>query len=146
MTTSRVPSLRSALKSVFETQLVADTITGVTVTEFDSGDEQTGDWVFFGSIRSSQVEHSFGGSRQETLNVEGFIRVERPGAGDSVAAAAEDRAHLILGSLEDSLRSDITVSSTVFDCVIAGHESGYATTTEGRVAVIAFDLVAEAHI
>ncbi len=146
MTTSRVPALRSALKTVIDAQLTADAVTGVTVSEFDPGDEQTGDWVFFGSIRSTQTELTFGGSREETLFVEGFIRVEKAGAGDTVAAAAEDRAHVLLGSIEDALRADIDVSDTVFNCVIAGHESGYATTPEGRVAMLAFDVEAEAHI
>lgn len=146
MSTSRVPALRSALKSVFAAQLVTDGVTA-TVTEFDPGDEQTKvDCVWFGSIRSQQAEHTFGGSRAESMIAEGFVRVMRPGAGDTVAAAAEDQAHVILASLEDALRSDITVGSAVFDCVIAGHESGYATDPEGRICVVAFDVEAEAHI
>ncbi len=146
MSTSTVPALRSALKTVIDAQLTTDAVTAV-VTEFDPGDEQTKtDAVFFGSIRSQQEELAFGGSRMETLNAEGFIRVLRPGAGDTVAAAAEDQAHTILASIETALRDDITASGAVFDCVIAGHESGYATDPEGRICMIAFDIEAESHI
>ena len=146
MTTSRVPALRSALKTVIDAQLTTDAVTA-TVTEFHPGDEQTKtDCVWLGSITSTQEELAFGGSRMETLTVEGFIRVLKPGAGDTVAAAAEDQTHTILASIENALRNDITAGSAVFDCVVAGHESDVATDPEGRIGVVAFTIEAEAHI
>lgn len=146
MSTSRVVALRAALKTAIENQLTSDAVTATT-TAFDPGDEQTkADCVWLGGMRSSQEEHAFGGSRMETILVDGFIRVLEPGAGDTAGTAAETRAHQILASVETALRDDITAGSTVFDCVITGHESDGATTPEGRVAVVAFDLEAEAHI
>lgn len=146
MSTSRIPALRAALKTAIAAQLTTDGITAVT-NAFHPADEQTKkDHIWLGSMSSSQTEHAFGGSREETITVNGAIEVFRAGTGDTVGTAAETAAHAILGSIEDALRADIDVNSTVFDCVVAGHESEVQAVTDGWYGVIGFDLEAEAHI
>ena len=147
MATSVTPALRTALPPAIDTQLATDNITGVDVTEVALGDDvQATDAVWFGTITASQEEHMMGGSRMETLDVEGFIWVVTPGAGETVAATSEDRAFAILASVETALRTDPTLTSVVFDATIVDTDSEPGITDKGRYTFLKFTIAAEAHI
>ena len=146
MATSVTPALRSALPPAIDTQLATDGITGVQVTEVSLGDDvQNTDAVWFGTITASQEEHTYG-TRKELLDVEGFIWVVTPGAGETNAATSEDRAFAILASVEKALRADATLTSVVFDATIVDTDSEPGITDKGRYTFLKFTIAAEAHI
>ena len=139
--------LRSALKPAIVTQLATDGILGVQVSKFSPGDDvQSTDAIWFGKISGTQDEANFGGSREETLDVEGFLLVTTPGAGDTIAATSEDRAFTILASIETALRADATLSAVVFDAVITDTSSEPGMSPEGRYTFLTFTITATAYI
>lgn len=147
MGTSVTPALRSALVPAIVTQLATDAVTGVQVSEVTLGDDmQSTDTVWFGKIKGKQSEHMFGGSREETLTVEGFCFVTTSGAGETVAATSEDRAFTILASVEQALRTDPTLTTVVFDATIVDTESNPGVTPEGRYTFVKFTIDASAYI
>ena len=146
MATSVTPALRSALPPAIDTQLASDGITDVQVTEVHLGDDvQVTDAVWFGTITATQEEHTYG-TRKEILNVEGFIWVVTPGAGEEIAATSEDRAFDILASIETTLRDDPTLSAVLFDATIVDTSSEPGITDKGRYTFLKFTIAAEAHI
>ncbi len=147
MATSVTPALRSALPPAIDTQLASDGITDVQVTEVHLGDDiQATDAMWFGTITATQEEHMMGGSRKETLDVEGFLWVVTPGAGEETAATSEDRAFAILASVETALRSAPTLTAVVFDATIVSTDAEPGITDKGRYTFITFTIAAEAHI
>lgn len=146
MGTSVTPALRSALVPAIVTQLATDAVTGVQVSEFALGDEtQPTDAVWFGKITGTQEEDTFGGGREETLDVDGFCYVVTAGAGDA-AATSEDRAFTILASIEQALRTDPTLAAVVFDATITSTDSEPGVTDKGRYTFVEFAITATAYI
>lgn len=147
MATSTVATLRSNLATQITSRLTTDGITGVQVNEFPPGDDMpSSDALFLGTIRVTQINHTFGGSREEELTAEGFIWVVAPGAGDTNAAVAEDRAVAIFASVENELRADPTVNGAVFDSEVDGFDSDPMIHERGRATLLKFEIGAVAHI
>ena len=144
-------TLRSNLKTQIVAQLSTDGVTGVGVFEFPPGDEAPPtDMIFFGDITIEQDHLTMGGpgveKRRELLRVDGFVFAHKPGAGDTIAASAEDRALTIFASVESKLRSDPTISSAVFHAELGDIDSRPGVDTEGRYTVLEFTIDAQSHL
>ena len=147
MATSPVYTLRTNLKTQIIARLTTDGISGVSVFAYPPGDEapQT-DLIYLEDDDPTQTNLVFGGSREETINLEGVVWVMKPGAGDTVAGAAEQRCLAIAASIENELRDDPTVNSAVFN---AEYENGRGTpgvNPDGRTHLKRFTITAEAHL
>ena len=144
-------TLRSNLKTQIVAQLSSDGVTGVSVFEFPPGDDapQT-DLVYFGDVTVDQDHLTMGGpgveKRNEILSVDGFVFARKPGAGDTIAATAEDRALTIFASIEKKLRADPTISSAVFHAELGTVESRPGVDTEGRFTILEFTITAQSHL
>jgi len=73
-----------------------------------SPDEVITDAVIIGHEVSDTSESAALGNRRrtESVDVDGEVRVVRPGGGPVIAKAARDRAAVLLGELDDQLRDD----------------------------------------
>jgi hypothetical protein len=147
MGTSTLEEFRSEVKADIVARLATDSVTGVSVFEFPPGDEAPDtDVLFLGTIRTTQDHLVFGGAREERLTAEVIVFVLTPGAGDVVAAVSEDRAQTILASVENALRGDPGVSSSVFHAQIVSTDCENGVTPEGRFCQLTVTIEAEAHL
>ena len=144
-------TLRSNLNTQIAARIGTDGLTGVSTFEFPPGDEapQT-DLVYLGDISVDQDHLTMGGpgteKRNEILSVEGFVWTRTPGAGDTTAATAEDRALTIFASIEKELRADPTVNGGVFHAEIGTVESRPGVDTKGRFTILEFTVNAQSHL
>ncbi len=147
MATSAIANLRTELAADIVARLTTDGTTGVTVTEFPPGDDAgRTDVVFIGEIRTDQAHLSFGGSREERLEADIEVMTFKAGAGDTQAAAAEDRAVTILASIENAVRTDPTVSSSSFHAQVVRVTSRPDVDDQGRITHMTVTVEAEAHL
>jgi hypothetical protein len=151
MATSRFQNLRVALAAAVVAQLTTDGTTGVTVSEYPPlGDQFTReDRVWLGEISGTQEPYTQGasGSRMEELTVD--LKVFAPvfGGTEDEQREGEARAELIFASVENAVRGDITVSSTVYNIELESFTSTVGQIDEhGPAGFIEAVLVAEAHI
>ncbi len=87
------------------------------------------------------------GTRQETLEIE--LRVYAPtfGGTSEEQSSGEARAELIFASVENAVRTDITVSSTVYNIELASFTSSVDQIDEdGPLGYIEATLTAESHL
>jgi hypothetical protein len=146
MATSQIQTVRAALQSDIAAQL-----SGVNVFAYPPGDEALEgvtayEYVALGAADFDQTHLTFGGSREETFDLDGFIWVRKAGAGDTIAAAAETRAQQLLAGVEAALRADSTISSSAFHGQLTTGTSTPAADSEGRVHGIEFTISIETHI
>lgn len=103
-------------KRALATQVAARAgITGLepdvrVLTYFPSEDEPLTDSIIIGHTSTdagSDRAHVGGPRHDETVDVECQIRVVRPGAGDTPAQEAEDRAEALLAELDSEVRSNL---------------------------------------
>lgn len=119
---------------------------GVQSFEFPPGQPTTPNYAFLGDIEGSQEHLTFGGARVETLDVEGFIYCESAGAGDAEAIVAEDAALAILKDIEDSLRSDATLSGDTFHAQVTSYTSRPGVLDGVRAHTVELRIAVEVHI
>ena len=139
MANSAISETRSRLTAIW-------TAAGLQAFKFPPGQPTTPNYVFVGDIEGSQEHLTYGGSRVETLDVEAFIYCESAGAGDAEAVAAEDAALAILADVEDSLRSDSTLSGDVFHAQVSNYTSRPGVLDGVRAHTIELSIAAEVHI
>ncbi len=150
MVTSRFQNLRVALAALIVTRLATDSTTDVTVTEYPPlGDYTREDRVWLAEISGTQEPYTMGasGTRQEILEIE--LRVYAPtfGGTSEEQSSGEARAELIFASVENAVRTDITVSSTVYNIELASFTSSVDQLDEdGPLGFIEVVLTAESHL
>ncbi len=150
MVTSRFQNLRVALAALIVTRLATDSTTDVTVTEYPPlGDYTREDRVWLAEISGTQEPYTMGssGNRQEILEIE--LRVSAPthGGTSEEQSSGESRAELIFASVENAVRTDITVSSTVYNIELTSFTSSVDQLDEhGPIGFIEATLIAESHL
>jgi len=113
------------------------------------GDYAREDRVWLSEIIGRQTPYTQGaaGFRQEWLEVE--LRVEAPtfGGTPDEFKAGEERAETIFASVENTLRGDITVSSTVYNIELETFSSSVTMgDIDGPFGYIEATLTAESHL
>jgi hypothetical protein len=145
MATSQVSVFREALRSAVAASLTA----GPTVYAYDPGSSNTdsvGELVYFGTATANQSHLTFGGARQEEISLDVIIYVRRPGAGQTQAKAAEDRALELFGEIEDAIRDDPDLNA-VFHVQVTGPNEVEAIIDAGnRGCLLRGTVEGEAHI
>jgi len=121
MSTSTVVAFRTALATAIAAQLTSDGTTGVTIHKHNVVDRGAGDVIELGRADVTQQHLAYGGSREEAYTLTGKIYAPISGGTDTEAGEAETRAYLILASIENTLRTDPTVSTSVFHAEIASY-------------------------
>ena len=144
MASSQISDVRQALVTVF-------TNAGHTAFAYPPGDNvttSTKEFTYLDTVSSTQEHHTFGGSREEQLRVEGVVFVSKAGASDAVAKTAEDAALAVVADLESGLRTTPGLSDAdVFHAQFTGIESSEVLADPGnRVCVLRFTVGVEAHI
>ena len=150
MATSRFQNLRVALAALIVTRLATDSTTDVTVTEYPPlGDYTREDRVWLAEISGTQEPYTMGtsGNRQEILEVELRVYAPTHGGTSEEQSSGESRAELILASVENAVRTDVTVSSTVYNVELASFTSHVDQIDEdGPYGFIEVVLTAESHL
>lgn len=150
MATSRLTTLRVALAADIASQLSTDGTSDVTVTEYPPlGDYSREDRVWLAEISGTQKPYTIGASglRQEVLEVE--LRVYAPtfGGTSEEQSSGETRAELIFASVENAVRGDITVGSTVYNIELDSFTSQVNVVEEqGPVGYVEATLTVESHL
>ena len=150
MATSRLTTLRVALAADIASQLSTDGTSDVTVTEYPPlGDYSREDRVWLAEISGTQEPYTIGASglRQELLEVE--LRVYAPtfGGTSEEQSSGETRAELIFASVENAVRGDITVGSTVYNIELDSFTSQVNVVEEqGPVGYVEATLTVESHL
>lgn len=149
-TTSRFRVLRAALKTAVVAQLVTDGTTSVDVFAYQpTGNVTREDMVWFGRITVEQDGLTMGGTgRQvgETISVDVSVRAPVVGADQDDAAVAETRAETIFKSVENALRNDPDVASTVMFTEVDGFESVPDYDESGAVGTIEATIVGMSNV
>lgn len=137
MATSQHSAIRAALKTVF-------TNAGHTFFSYNPGNRaNTKEYGYFNEVSASQDWFTIDGTREETLTIDGTIRVTKPGASDTDAKAAEDAALAILDDLETSLATDPTLSAAGFQVELIGPNQTEVFPGDGeRICLLDFVLSA----
>ena len=150
MATSRFQNLRVALAADIVSQLSTDGTSNVTVGEYPPlGDYSREDRIWLGNIEGTQKPYTQGSSgfRQEILEIE--LRVYAPtfGGTSEEQQSGEVRAELIFASVENAVRGDITVGSTVYNIELDSFTSHVDQVDEnGPLGYIEATLTAESHL
>ncbi len=150
MATSRLTSLRVALAADIVSQLSTDGTSDVTVGEYPPlGDYSREGRVWLAEISGTQEPYTIGASglRQEVLEIE--LRVYAPTFGGTAEeqSTGEARAELIFASVENAVRGDITVGSTVYNIELDSFTSQVDRVDEhGPIGYIEATLTAESHL
>lgn len=145
MATSQVSVLREALRSAVQAGIGASP----TVYAYDPGSSNTdsvGELVYFGTATANQAHLAFGGSRQEEISLDIIIYVRRPGAGQPQAKAAEDRALVLFGEVEDAIRADPELNAVFHVQVTGPNEVETIVDAGNRGCLIRGTVEGEAHI
>lgn len=142
MATSKFQDLRTAFKTL------VTPITDCEVTAYPPiGNEFTiEDRVWVGEIRVQQEKLTFGGPRDEDIEIEVVVFAPRFGFSQDEMADAETRAESILAAIEADLRSDPTVGGTVMTSDIASFTSSFTAHERGPVCQIELLVTAEANL
>ncbi len=150
MVTSRFQNLRVALAALIVTRLATDSTTDVTVTEYPPlGDYTREDRVWLAEISGTQEPYTMGesGTREELLKIELRVYAPTHGGTSEEQSSGEARAELIFASVENAVRTDITVSSTVYNIELASFTSFVDQVDEhGPAGFIEVVLTAESHL
>jgi hypothetical protein len=98
--------------------------------------------VYFAEASAQQEFLALGGSKVETISLQGVARHVVYGASDADAVAAEEACLAIVADLETSFRSDVTVGATVMQAEFIGPVDSEVLAAEGqRVGVVTFGVV-----
>ncbi len=150
MATSRLTALRTALVTDIVSQLSTDGTSDVTVTEYPPlGDFSREDRVWLAEISGTQEPYTMGssGNRQELLEVD--LRVYAPtfGGTSEEQSSGETRAETVFASVENAVRGDITVGSTVYNIELDSFTSSVGMVDgSGPAGYIEATLTAESHL
>ena len=146
MASSKIGTTRAALKTLIVAQL-----SGVNVFSFLPGDKalegtSSYEFVSLADVGSASQDHLvFGGAREETFTMTGIVWVAKSGTGDTQAAAAEDRALVLLAGVEDAIRGDDT-PGTSFHAEVTGYRIRNGADDARAWSQVEFDIDVEAHI
>lgn len=110
MATWSVPAFLDALKTQLEAR---GGLSGVEIFTAHPGDGITPVCIVFHTIRGRQEPGRSGPSNDEEYICEGFIYVERAGAGEAHVKTVRDAADTVLNEMEAQLTTDENVNSTV---------------------------------
>ena len=150
MATSRFQNLRVALAALIVARLSTDSTSDVTVTEYPPlGDPTREDRVWLAEISGTQEPYTMGasGNRQEILEIELRVYAPTHGGTSEEQQSGESRAELIFASVENAVRTDITVSSTVYNIELASFTSHVDQVDgDGPIGFIEATLTAESHL
>ena len=126
MASSKFQDLRAALVTAITARLTTQSITGVVVTAFPPlGDAAVSDRIYMGRIRVTQEPLTMGGTgRQvgEDIEVDLFVEAPVRGGDNDDLSVAESRAETILSAVENALRADSDVNSTLMFAEVSTFE------------------------
>lgn len=145
MATSQVSVLREALRAAVATGIGSSP----TVYAYDPGDGNTtsvGELIYFGTATANQNHLAFGGSRTEEISIDIIIYVRKSGAGQVQAKAAEDRALVLFGEVEDAIRADPELNAVFHVQVTGPNEVETIVDAGSRGCLIRGTVEGEAHI
>lgn len=103
--------------------------------QLDGSDEIEQDWAHVGRF-----------SRHEVITLSGFIAVMKPGAGETVARTARERAAALLAEIEGFVVADPSISNTVLTSKIRPTRLSEGYSGEGRWALLFFEIRAETRL
>lgn len=150
MSSSKFQDLRAALKTAVAARLTTDGVTDVDVFEYAPMQNATReDQIWFGRIRVEQEPLTMGGAGRavgETISIDVSVRAPRSGADQDDMKAAEQRAEAMWASVENALRADPDVSSTVMFTDIDSFESIPDYDADGAVGTIEATIVGMSNI
>jgi hypothetical protein len=111
---SRVGAAKAALKTAIAAQLVTDGHTADVRLFPLIGDTNTREnRIWFDVARPDQEHHTFGGSRLETIELDGVINAWVSGVDETDQTTAETDSLNLLSSIETTLRTDDTLGDVV---------------------------------
>lgn len=105
-----VPQFLDAFKVQLDAVAALD---DVTVFTAEPGNELKTESIVLHTVRGSQEPGAMRPSHTEDYICEGYIHIERPGAGETTWKSARDRADAILTEIVTQLETDPSVNSTV---------------------------------
>ena len=151
MPTSTFPAVKAYVVGQMQA-LEATTLAGVTVTYSDPGTGLFKQHLFFGGTgQDGQSWTALGGQvRDEAYGIKFRVHVEIPG--DQTGQQATERAHVIFGVLETSIRTMPTsayangLSTGVWDIAASPTAVNESITPEGRACEIDGEITVQARI
>ena len=146
MASSTVVAFRNAFATAIGAQLTSDGTTGVTVNKYGKVAVDWEDTITLLTAEADQDHLTMGGSRQETYTMSGVILAPKSGGTLDEASEGETRGLLILASIENTLRDDPTVSSSVFHAEVASYKSDVVIDERGYVGQVEFTIDVTANI
>tara|TARA_B100000927_G_scaffold285989_1_gene276826 strand:+ start:11921 stop:12364 length:444 start_codon:yes stop_codon:yes gene_type:complete len=139
---SKIKVLRDNLK----TQLSARSgLSGVDIFKFPPADgAPKTEFIFFGDASSNMDFETFGKTYEEDLELSVFVYCLKPGAGDTVAGSAQDRALTLAQEVIDELADDSTVNNAVLVSKVRNLNLENGLSDEGRFCQIEMQIDATA--
>jgi hypothetical protein len=139
---SKIKILRDNLKTQISARAA---LSGVAVFKFPPADEAPKTEMIFLADASSNIDfETFGKTYAEDLDITIFCYALKAGAGDSVAAAARDRALELAQEIIDELADDSTINGAVLISKVRSFTEENGLSDEGRFCQIEIQVEAEA--
>ena len=139
---SQIKVLRDNLKTKLSARAA---LSGVSIFKFPPADEAPKtEMIFIADGSSSMDFEAFGSVYEENLDMTIFTYALKPGAGDSVAAAARDRALELAQEIIDELADDSTINGAVLVSRVRSFTEENGLSDEGRFCQIEIQVEAEA--
>ncbi len=139
----------ATLRTNLQTQLRARAgLTGVTVMRHSVPPDQLPDseHIMLLAAAARQEFAAHGASHLEEAQLDFRIRARKPGAGETVADAAEDRALALLAEVETQLRDDATVNGAVMVAWVAEYGIEPDVEPGHRICTITGTIAWKAHL
>lgn len=142
---TKFQDVRAALKTAITAQLTDDGVDAEYSNHPPLGDHVGEDRVYLGEVRFAQEPYT-GGFYEESIEVDLFVDAWVSGGTNDEADEAEAAAETIFDSILETLRTDITIGSTVFNVELGGSESKVIPVDQWVVGRVEATLEIEAHI
>ena len=141
---SQIGAVRTALKSALQARAA---LSGVSITRFrPSPDDENAVEAIWLEDADGEQQPAANSLRWDDIILQVVVKVRKPGDGEAVAAAAEDRALILFAEVEAAVTADHELGGVVLTCDIGRYSTHQELEPSNRVCRLEADITFQTEI